>query len=113
MEQMGGFLMGNSHARGGVPGVVNGKQPIEMEGGEYVINKEAAQILGPSLLSRLNNVDKVDYQEGGEVEDIIPAGRNIFGQPTEAMTQEELFEMIMPGGGAGLTFKTVKMMAKA
>ena len=55
-----------------------------------------------SLLSRM--------QEGGYT---IPAGKNIFGQPTEEMGPEELMEMIMPGGGAKATLQMGKGGIKA
>ena len=52
-------------------------------------------------------------QEGGPVEEdqvMIPAGKNIFGQPTEAMTQSQMSEMLldmMTSGGVGGTIKGV------
>ena len=52
-------------------------------------------------------------QQGGPVEEeqaMIPAGENIFGQPTEAMTQSQMSDMLldmMTSGGVGGTIKGV------
>ena len=117
MAQMGGFLMGNSHARGGVPGMVKGRQPIEMEGGEYIINKEAAQILGPSLLNRLNNADKGgyanEYQGGGytnnadmrtydEIPSLLELSLPILGDRLQEYTHGGPIAPITPGGPGGM-----------
>lgn len=39
----GGLVYGNSHARGGVPFTVKGKGGYEMEGGEFIVRKEAVK----------------------------------------------------------------------
>ena len=36
----GGKLVGPSHSQGGISGLVDGTEPIEVEGGEFIINKE-------------------------------------------------------------------------
>ena len=38
--QQGGYAIGPSHAKGGIPGIVGGSTPIEFEGGEFIINKK-------------------------------------------------------------------------
>ena len=35
-----GIVRGPSHERGGVPGTVNETQPVELEGGAWIIPKE-------------------------------------------------------------------------
>ena len=50
----GGKLVGPSHANGGIQGVVDGTEPIEVEGGEFIINKESAAALGDDFLHKLN-----------------------------------------------------------
>ena len=39
------------------------------------------------------------YQEGGRIKEedpvMFPAGENIFGQPTEAMTQSQMSDMLL------------------
>ena len=50
----GGKLVGPSHSQGGIPGVVDGTEPIEVEGGEFIINKESAAALGDDFLHKLN-----------------------------------------------------------
>ncbi len=57
-------------------------------------------------------------QGGGPVEEeqaMIPAGENIFGQPTEAMTQSQMSNMLldmMTSGGVGGTLKLLGKGAK-
>ena len=34
----GGMLMGPSHENGGISAIVDGTEPIEVEGGEFIIN---------------------------------------------------------------------------
>lgn len=59
----GGLLNGPSHAKGGMP--ILGSN-IEVEGGEYVINKKAtAKNLG--LLSAINNNQSVKARNGGKL----------------------------------------------
>lgn len=50
----GGLFVGKSHAKGGIPAiVVDTGQPIEVEGGEVIINKEASKKYWKEL-SRIN-----------------------------------------------------------
>jgi len=88
--------------------------PAMLEPGEYVLNRNAVKAIGKNKLDKLNydmaprdllsRTDKGDY--------VIPAGKNIFGQPTEEMGMDELMEMIMPLGGIGKISKTVKQLGK-
>lgn len=70
MFQQGGLIKGNSHSKGGVKGVLNG-QPIELEGGEYVISKDAVTKYGVSLFEGLN---ARKFQNGGLVEALYRQG---------------------------------------
>jgi hypothetical protein len=92
--------------------------PAMLEPGEYVLNRNAARAIGKDKLDELNYEDapREGYQFGGSAPRnlfsrmqeggyTIPAGKNIFGQPTEEMGMEELMEMIMPGGGAAGVLK--------
>ena len=45
----GGLVVGKSHAAGGVPFSVRGRDGYEMEGGEYVVNKRATAAFFPVL----------------------------------------------------------------
>lgn len=49
----GGLPEGPSHEDGGIPALVNGKTPIEIEGGEAIINKKSTSKF-KSLLSAIN-----------------------------------------------------------
>ncbi len=78
VSKSGGLLQGRSHQQGGIPAIVGGSTPIEMEGGEAVINKNATR-KHLSLLSAINQdgggvplmarggltVPKIKYQGGG------------------------------------------------
>jgi hypothetical protein len=74
--------------------------PAMLEPGEYVLNRNAARAIGKNKLDELNFEqaprDLLSRTQGGDY--TIPAGKNIFGQPTEKMGMEELLEMIMPMG---------------
>ena len=45
----GGLLEGASHEQGGIPMLVDGKRPIEAEGGEAIINKRSVAMFGKEL----------------------------------------------------------------
>ena len=61
--EMGGYVMGASHSMGGVP--------VELEGGEYVINRAAMSVPGVASMARsLNNTARPKFQNGGIVPDI-------------------------------------------
>lgn len=60
---MGGYVTGPSHSMGGVP--------VELEGGEYVINRAAMQVPGVANMARsLNNTARPKFQDGGIVPDL-------------------------------------------
>lgn len=60
----GGILSGNSHASGGIPARVGGK-PIELEGGEAIINKKSTSAF-KSVLSSINQAGGgVPFVSGG------------------------------------------------
>ena len=88
--------------------------PAMLEPGEYVLNRNAVKAIGKNKLDELNfdmaprdllsRTDKGNY--------VIPAGKNIFGQPTKEMGMDELMEMIMPVGSIGKMSKTVRQLGK-
>lgn len=57
----GGFVKGPSHEAGGVPFQVQGI-PMEMEGGEFVVRKEAVEHYGVDMIS---NINKMMFAQGG------------------------------------------------
>ena len=60
---LGGYVSGPSHSMGGVP--------VELEGGEYVINKAAMSVPGVAQMARsLNNVSRPKFENGGIVPDL-------------------------------------------
>ena len=60
----GGMLMGPSHENGGIPAIVDGVEPIELEGGEFVINAQTTAALGEDFLHKLNST-QTTYHQGG------------------------------------------------
>ena len=69
----GGIVNGPSHANGGVPFTVQGRGGYEMEGGEFIVNKEATA-RNYDLLQKINNstktiptIGKVKFAQGGLV----------------------------------------------
>ena len=70
----GGYLRGASHSSGGIKGFLYG-QPIELEGGEFVISKTAVEEYGVSLFEALN---AKKFQVGGSVD--------LMGHPSHSRT---------------------------
>ena len=66
----GGIVSGPSHSEGGVPFTVRGQGGYEMEGGEYIVNKNSTQKYR-TLLDQINGRSKSDYKfaAGGIVKD--------------------------------------------
>ena len=62
--QSGGLLRGPSHAQGGIPAVVAGNTPVELEGGEYIINAQTVNAVGTQYLDKLNRTANT-YHQGG------------------------------------------------
>ena len=60
----GGMLVGPTHEQGGIPAVVDGDEPIELEGGEFVINAQTTAALGENFLHKLNST-QTTYHQGG------------------------------------------------
>ena len=67
-KQKGGYLSGPSHKHGGIPAIVAGKQPVELEGGEYIIRKSSVDKLGKSVLEEINKKGRIPTMaKGGKV----------------------------------------------
>ena len=56
----------------------------------------------------------VAYQERGMAEEVFPAGKNIFGQPTEPITQGDLYEGItgIVGSIGKASIKTAEILKR-
>lgn len=68
----GGFVYGKSHAEGGVPFTVAGRGGYEMEGGEFIVNKESAKEHIDELV-RINNktqTSKRKFATGGSIDTV-------------------------------------------
>jgi hypothetical protein len=71
----GGYLVGPSHDEGGIDGIIDDEEPIEVEGGEFIIRKSMVDYYGLDFLHRLNQgeVDHVvsNMQQGGKINPAI------------------------------------------
>ena len=54
-KSVGGMLVGPSHELGGIPALVDGTEPIEVEGGEFVVNAKTVDAVGEDFLHKLNH----------------------------------------------------------
>jgi len=70
-KQSGGYLRGPSHAQGGIPAQIPGQPPIELEGGEYIINAQTTNALGTQFLDELNST-QTSYHQGGFQQGQLP-----------------------------------------
>jgi hypothetical protein len=60
----GGYLVGPTHEDGGISGIVDGVEPIEVEGGEFIINAQTVDAVGEEFLHELNST-QTQYHDGG------------------------------------------------
>jgi len=63
-KSAGGMLIGPTHEQGGIPAIVDGIEPIELEGGEFVINAQTTAALGEDFLHKLNSTETTHHQGG-------------------------------------------------
>ena len=94
----GGMLKGPSHKKGGIPAVVKSSgQPIEMEGGEYIIKKDSAKKLGPDILNYINKTGSVPKMKNGGRVISSSAGSNIK-KDKDGYEIEEVIKVDTPDG---------------
>lgn len=128
----GGVLLGKPHSKGGIKAViVNDDRPVELEGGEIIINKEAAKKHWKKL-SEINQsagngvpIHEPSFEKGGEIDAITieayKKGSNVESQEEKDeiyekwkdlvnMSYEELktFYNSKEGKEAGLTSEEAK-----
>lgn len=63
-QNEGGMLQGPTHEHGGIAAVIGGTTPIELEGGEYILNAQTVTAVGQEFLDELNSTSTT-YHEGG------------------------------------------------
>ena len=70
-KQQGGYLKGPSHDQGGIAAIVGGQEPVELEGGEYIIKKSSAKKLGTKALNEINKKGRIPTMaKGGKTKNI-------------------------------------------
>ena len=84
-----GLVRGPSHERGGVAGMVAGEQPVELEGGEWIIPKEAVPDYLP-VLKQITNEGRAmqQMQNGNSAMDALIASASMetgLAQPKSPM----------------------------
>ena len=101
-----GLVRGPSHEHGGVAGVVAGEQPVELEGGEWIIPKEVVPDYLPVLKQITNEgraIQKMDT--GNTAMDALIASASLqtgLAQPKSPMYQE----------GGKVSFEQIADLAK-
>ena len=68
----GGYLVGPSHEEGGIPAIVDGTDPVELEGGEYIVNAQTVNAVGQPFLDKLNST-QTEYHTGGYGQGQLPS----------------------------------------
>ena len=71
----GGYLEGPSHEQGGIPAIVGGTTPIELEGGEYIMNAQTVAALGTAFMDKINST-ATTYHTGGYDPGQLPSPSN-------------------------------------
>jgi len=100
----GGFLVGNSHKKGGIKGINKStNQPLEMEGGEVVITKRAVEdtkkyefegemLTNREILSRINESGGgVSFEKGGAIGKPCPCGGKMYNYGGELMSDCDMY----------------------
>jgi hypothetical protein len=64
-KQSGGLLIGPSHEDGGIIAHTPGQDPVELEGGEYIINAATTATLGTEFLDKLNRTASPHHSQPG------------------------------------------------
>ena len=101
-----GLVRGASHEHGGVAGMVAGEQPVELEGGEWIIPKEAVPDYLP-VLKQITNEGRAMQQmdNGNTAMDALIASASMesgITQPKSPMYQE----------GGKVSFEQITDLAK-
>ena len=63
-KSAGGMLIGPAHEQGGIPVIVDGTEPIEVEGGEFVVNAKTVESVGENFLHKLNSTQTTHHTGG-------------------------------------------------
>ena len=67
-KQQGGLLKGKSHKQGGIAAVIAGQEPVELEGGEYIVRKSIVDKVGKKNMDKFNKEGRIPtMKKGGKV----------------------------------------------
>ncbi len=107
----GGYLVGNRHSEGGIKAINKSTgQPLEMEGGEVVITRNAVSdpkkrsfngkmMTNREILSAINESGGgVAFEEGGEVPSSIDYVDMVFEYDGERLDSKKVLEKMASGG---------------
>jgi hypothetical protein len=109
--EAGGYLVGNRHSEGGIKAINKSTgQPLEMEGGEVVITRNAVSdttkrsFNGKMMTNReiLSTINKsgggVEFEEGGEVPSTIEYIDSVLEYDGEKLNSRKVLEKMAEGG---------------
>lgn len=75
-KQQGGYLKGPSHKNGGMPAIVAGQEPVELEGGEYIVQRKIVDAVGKENMDKFNKTGRMPaMKKGGKVKKKQMGGR--------------------------------------
>jgi hypothetical protein len=67
-KQKGGYLSGPKHKDGGMPAIIAGKEPVELEGGEYIVKASTVDAVGKENMDTFNKTGRLpQMKKGGEI----------------------------------------------
>ena len=101
-KQKGGILSGPSHKYGGIAAIVGGKEPVELEGGEYIIKKSSVDKLGKKTLDELNKKGRIPTMaQGGKPQSYMKqAWEEMKRKKKQPLTKKEQLASIAAAGKA-------------
>ena len=66
--QKGGYLSGPKHTHGGIPAIIAGQEPVELEGGEYIVKASTVDAVGKENMDTFNKTGRLpQMKKGGEI----------------------------------------------
>ncbi len=95
----GGKLIGPSHENGGIPVKVRKGKNIEVEGGEYIINKESYKKFKP-LVDAINN----DPESQKKLAPLRKGGTTNIAKNPKTKKRKKRFEPTYRSGGSARRF---------
>ena len=100
----GGMLVGPSHDNGGIQAIVDGTEPIEVEGGEFIINKQTVDAVGEEFLHKLNSTETTHHTGGYDSGQLPSPSKFKDGGRVTNKKPKKTFSKKMRRGGSTKTY---------